>query len=292
MSDSSRQYDTLPDVERPGKVDTKLTPAGQAAMQGVEQSPDSPDQAARSPMTLNASTFKPETRQALREQGLDNVDDILADHRGVKAENLTQTVLTHEGLPDGAGSTLPLRAVIPGHYDDQGHGIDLIGVAPDGRPIPIEVKKRADANLDRLGHDSAKISPATEELRADILRERTYNPALRDKALDLAEKTAHGESKPDPELSNEQMAGLWTRDRWLKLVDDPERKEALLAAGIRPEFVEPANLTSAYSPQWEEILNGRTVVIVSGDKSDVTNTLFREAAFKRGANVAVIDLKQ
>jgi len=235
-------------------------------------------------MSIAASEFKPETQAALKRQGLDDPNDVLADNTGKKAESLAQTVLKHEGLPDGCRGVQPLRDVIPGHYDNKGSGIDLIGVTADGRPIPIEVKKRA-GDQDSMGQDTVPLGsmePETLALKEDILRER----ALRGES---ERHLASGES--DRDLSTDQMAGLWTRDRWIKLIKDDERRAGLAQAGISDDFLNLDNLKVADSPQWRAFLDGRMIVVVSGDKDDVTDELFREAVFERGCNVVVINLK-
>ena len=87
------------------------------------------------------------------------------------------------------------------------------------------------------------------------------------------------------------MAGLWTRDRWIKLVKNERQRETLAQAGVNEEFLNLDNLKNAYSPQWSKILDSRTTVIVSTMKDDVTNTLKDQALFQRGCNVVGINLK-
>jgi hypothetical protein len=87
------------------------------------------------------------------------------------------------------------------------------------------------------------------------------------------------------------MAGLWTRDRWLKLVKDDVHRERLAQAGVSQEYLDLDNLGSAYSPQWRDILDNRTTVIVSDNRQGASTTLMREALFKRGFNVVGINLK-
>jgi hypothetical protein len=237
---------------------------------------------------IKASEFKPETVAALKRQGLDNPDEVLGDKSGKKAEATSLTVLQHEGLPTGNRERLALDNIIPGQYDEQGHGIDLIGITNEGRPIPIEIKKRQNPLNDSMGNDAVpleKVEPETLTLRDDVLRERQVVPALR--ALNEGRK----EGDPDQELSTDQMGGLWTRDRWLKLVKDDGHREKLAQAGVDEEYLNMENLKSAYSQQWRKILDGRTTVIVSTLKDDVTNRLKDQALFERGCNVVVIDLK-
>lgn len=128
---------------------------------------------------LKASEFKPETRAALKEQGLDESSIVLDDNTGGKAEAAVQTILKSEGLPTGDGQTLPLQEVVPGQYAGP-NGIDLIGVTAEGNPLVIEVKKRA-STTDSMGQDSvplANLEPETLALREQILKERALNPVL------------------------------------------------------------------------------------------------------------------
>jgi hypothetical protein len=284
--------DTRPEsqeaAEKKQVPNERIGPKGMASMQGrsdaaaeVVREEVAPD------MVLNASEFKPETKAALRTQDLSGPDAVLADNTGDKAEATAQTVLKYEGLPEGNREAQPMKDVIPGHYDGK-HGIDLVGIAPDGRPIPIEVKKRA-GESNSVGQDTVPLEnmePETLALKEDILRERAVNPALREKA-DQLEKG----DDPDPDLSTDQMAGLWTRDRWLKLVKSEEHLDRLRQAGVAEEYLDLDNLKVADSPQWRTILDGRTTVIVSDDREGASTTLSREALFKRHFNVVGINLK-
>lgn len=291
MSDVTPEAAPPAEAIAPSAGAERVSPQGMVAIQGegLDGAGEVKDTAS-APNTLNASSFKPETKAALAAQGLDDPDSVLADQTGGKAEETARLVLKQEGLPQG-DHTEPLKDVVPGHYDNRGHGLDLVGVNAKGQPVPIEVKKRSDPAQDSLGQDSAELSPEALKLKEDILRERTYNPAMRVKGEALADSAAKGMPELDPELSNEQMAGLWTRDAWLKLIDNPDQRAALSQAGVAEEYLNKDNLKNAYSPQWNDILHNRTTVIVSGSKDDVTNTLARQAAFKRGFDVSVINLK-
>jgi hypothetical protein len=212
---------------------------------------------------------------------------VLADDSGTKAEQVTQTVLKNEGLPDGSGGTIKFKEVVMGQHDNNNHGIDLIGVTEDGRPYPIEVKKRQDQSKDSMGNDRAQnLLPQTEKLRQDVLRERVVNPAMHSRYENLP----HGE--PDPELSNRQMGGMWTRDCWLRLTEDPIHRQRLLEAGLNEKYLNPDNLDHAYSKEWKEILDNRTTMIVSGEKDRATAKLMRQAALQRGTDVFILDLEQ
>jgi hypothetical protein len=265
--------------------DEQLGPRGRATMQGITESTNK-SEPAELKAQIQASRLSTETKQTLSARGLDDPDAILADNKGGQPEQYAQVVLKQEGLPMTGGENERLQDVVTGTYDGV-HGFDLIGVAPDGRPIPIEVKKRM-GTTDSVGKSDVSLGtmePETLALKDDILRERAVNPALQAKAEQLMP------DEPDPELSTEQMAGLWTRDRWLKLVKNEDHRSRLLEAGVAPEYLSLDNLKHAYSPQWRAILDGRTTVVVSDDRDGVTNTLMREAAFKRGFNVARINLK-
>jgi hypothetical protein len=239
-----------------------------------------------------ASEFDSQLKSALEREGVAEFGTVLADNSGEKAETLTRIVLGHKGLPDGSGGFIVFQNVIHGQYNDKGNGIDLIGITNDGTPIITEIKKRRDPSRDSLGQDSAgfeNLEPETLALRDDILREREVNPALRERAKQHSERLMDGE--PDSELSTEQMSGLWVRDRWFKLIKNDDLRAELEKAGVRREFLDVDSLKqAAYSPQWRTLLDGRTTVVVSSNKDNVTNRLLREALFKRGFNTAIIDL--
>ena len=264
-----------------------LTPRARGAIQGIE---DAPSQIYERPipMDIKASEFQPETQQVLRENGLDNGDVVLADHRGKNAEAVVATIFGFEGLPEGNLERTKLKNIVPGHYNSQRHGIDLIGVTADGKPIPIECKKRQRPKKDSLGDDSIsddRLEPESLMLRDEILREREINPAMRLTSENL------GQTTPDSELSLDQMGGLWTRDRWLKLVKDGDNYERLRQAGVSEEYLSIDNLGRPYSEQWRDILDRRIVVIVTTEKENVSNLLYSQALFERGCNVAVLNLK-
>jgi hypothetical protein len=215
------------------------------------------------------------------------VHAILDDDSGDKAEEATGIILRHEGLPDGSGEPIELKSVIPGTYAGR-KGIDLVSATPDGRPVQIEVKKRA-SKTDSVGEggaDQGDLEPETLALGGDILRERELNPGLhyrRDIQL--------GPAALGPELSAEQMAGLWTRDRWLKLVKGNRHRARLLEAGVADEYLDLNNLSvAADTPQWRALLDGRTTVIVSGFRDSAGSTLADEAMFKRGFSVVMLNL--
>jgi hypothetical protein len=192
--------------------------------------------------------------------------------------------LSYSGIPS-SGGFLYLKNVISGQYNEKGNGIDLIGVTEDGKPIIMEIKKRKYPNRDSMGQDNIQIDnlePETLILQEDILRERKFNPDMREDALKRAER-----GEPDPELSTDQMSKLWVCDRWLKLIKNDKLRTELSRAGIRQEFLDTQSLGHS---QWDTIMDGRTTVIVSAGKDDVTTSLYREALFKRGFNVAIIDL--
>lgn len=87
------------------------------------------------------------------------------------------------------------------------------------------------------------------------------------------------------------MGGLWTRDRWLKLLKDPARRSDLSEAGIKEEFLDMGNFERPESPQWRALLDSRTTVIVGKHRDRASGDLTREAVFDRGCNVVGIDLE-
>jgi len=208
-------------------------------------------------MTLEAVRFKPETRSALDRQGL-TADLVGADPD--LAESYAGQVFAHEGIPDGNGGTERVRGVVPGHYDDGGHGIDLVAADAAGAPIPIEVKKYNQPSAARLEDRSiVALEPEVEHWRSQ-------------------QTLASGEK----ELPVQQMDDLWTRDRWLKLVKSPEGQSRLRQLGVDERYLDYQRLRAAPDlPEWGEILDRRTTVIVSGGGGDAGKRLVDQALFER-----------
>jgi hypothetical protein len=289
MTGTQEKLLTAEDSVQPNRS-KELTKIGTSAIQGGKDDGHAEIGIENPPVKLDikASEFKPDTYAALESQGLTDPDEVLRDETGKKAEATALTVLKYEGIPDGNQDRLGLKNIIPGHFDDQGHGIDLIGITDDGRPIPIEIKKRQDPSHDSMGEGVVpleRMEPETLAMKVDLLHEREVNPPLR---------TSHEGRQvgdPDQELSTNQMGWLWTRDRWLKLIKNEERKEELSQAGVGDEYLDLNNFKYAHSPHWRKILDGRTTVIVSTEKNTVTNKLKDQALFERGCNVVGIDLK-
>mgnify|MGYP000880953390 CR=1 FL=1 len=148
----------LSDVASRGPERSSLSAAGRDRMRGADASAAPLDTHDPALMTLDSARFRPETRAALDAQGLDSAA-IAADRGGDKAEAATRTILEREGIPDGAGGMEQVKRVVPGTHDGK-HGIDDIAVTTDGKPIPLEVKNRADAaNAALADHDSTALEP-------------------------------------------------------------------------------------------------------------------------------------
>lgn len=280
----TRPETTIPEDTIEETTNTDISSEGRSAIQGNSDG----DWKDTKRVDIAASEFSEETKQQLEANGVGNMDGVLADDGGKQAEKLTQVVLKNEGIPLQGGKRQDLTDIVPGQYDAAGHGIDLVGVADDGSPIILEVKKRQNPKRDSLGDSdvsSDKYEPETHALIADIERERDVNPSKR------YSYEHRNTDEPDRELSNMQMGDLWVRDRWLKLAKDPENKARLIDAGVNSEYLDLDNLKAADTQQWGDILNNRTTVIVSTDKEDVTRTLMKEAAFSRGFHVVGINLK-
>lgn len=146
------------DMAAHGLERTGLSAAGRDRMRGADASAAPLDTHDPALMTLDSARFRPETRAALDAQGLDSAA-IAADRGGDKAEAATRTILEREGIPDGAGGMEQVKRVVPGTHDGK-HGIDDIAVTTDGKPIPLEVKNRADAaNAALADHDSTALEP-------------------------------------------------------------------------------------------------------------------------------------
>jgi hypothetical protein len=176
------------------------------------------------------------------------------------AESYAGQVFAHEGIPDGNGSTEQVRGVVPSHYDDGGHGIDLVAADAAGAPIPIEVKKYNQPSAARLEDRSiVALEPEVGRWRAQ-------------------QTLASGEK----ELPVQQMDDLWARDRWLKLVKSPEGQTRLRQTGVDERYLDYQRLRAAPDlPEWGEILDRRTTVIVSGGGGDAGKRLVDQAIFER-----------
>jgi len=243
-------------------------------------------------MTLEADRFKPETRTALEREGLTH-DVVLSDPD--KAEVYTGRVFALEGIPDGNGGTEKVRDVVPGHFDQAEHGIDLVAADAEGVPIPIEVKKYEQPSAAELADSSVvKSEPEVEQWRtqreAQVLAkqrgaltdirpdaEATWKPEVKEWRRQIAWDGVRMDEYKG-ELPVQQMDDLWVRDRWLKLIKTPEGQSRLSRIGVDEKYLDYQRLrTSPDLPEWQAILDRRTTVIVSGSEGDAGRRLFLQA---------------
>lgn len=241
-------------------------------------------------MCMDASRFKPSTYVTLSDTGL-TPKEVVNDPD--KAEAFAGKVFKLEGIPSGNGDTETLQDVVPGHYDQAGHGIDLIGVERDGTPVPIEIKKYDQPSAAHLAEqntvqleDDVKRWQAQRESQVMMHREGrasdaradagdTWKPEVSDWQKQIAQDS---EQMNSGNLEVHQMDDLWTRDRWLKLIGNPQGQERLSNAGVAPQFLDYDRLKSSPElPEWQTILDRRTAVIVSDQQGDAGRKMFRQA---------------
>jgi len=205
-------------------------------------------------MTLEADRFSPATKAALDQKGL-TPEVVLSDPD--QAEAYAGQVFAREGIPTGNGGTEKVRGVIAGHYDETGHGIDLVAADAEGVPMPIEVKKYNQPSAAHLeDRPVVKLEPEVENWCA----------------------RREAQVAGDHRLPVRQMDDLWTRDRWLKLIQMPEGPARLRRAGVDEKYLGHQRLRSSPDlPEWQAILDRRMAVIVSGREGDTGKRLFHQA---------------
>lgn len=277
---------------------------------------------------LDSSRFTPETKSSLANNGLTR-EVVMADDR--KAEEYVGHVLSREGLPDGNGDVEQLKGVVPGHFDQRGHGIDQVAIKQDGSPVPLEVKRYQstsgaafeDRPIGQLKAAEGKTSelelePAVERWRAEREQKaaefaRRYPEqvsAYRQSDDRHARPNSPPElqSRPDvPELRRDaarmvdhngrlpiqQMDDLWTQDRWLKLARSEEGRQRLEKAGVDAKYLDYEKMSqSPGSAEWKTILDQRASVIVSDDSGNLGRHMTHQIVFERsGQDVYKIELK-
>lgn len=257
-------------------------------------------------MKLDAERFSPRTVAALERQGL------LPEHVAVdagKAEVYAAQVFALEGIPDGNGGTERVNGVSAGHYDDAGHGIDIVAADAHGVPIPIEVKKYGQPSAASLEDRSVEeLEPAVQrwrkqresKVRFDDVESpsghrpdsvATWKPEVDAHQKQIEQDKALMESQDDGHLPIRQMDDLWTCDRWLKLIKTPEGQARLRDIGVEERFLEHRRLSSSSNlPEWEAMLDRRMAVVVNGREGTTGKRLFEQAvAEKRVKRVVMIE---
>lgn len=251
-------------------------------------------------MLMRAERLSPETKSALARQGL-TAENVLADPD--KAESYVGEVLKREGIPDGNGSTDPVKDITSGHHEGV-HGFDLIAADHQGVPVPIEVKKydqpsaaqmedRGVTDLEpevekwrkeRQAQVSAYRHGRLTDVRADA--KATWKPEVQEWRSELrqdARRMTRDESGR-PELPVQQMDDLWTRDRWLKLIKTPAGRDRMQGIGVDKRYLDYDRLRNSPDlPEWRNILDRRTVVIVSDRNGSTGRRMFDQAVFEKRA---------
>jgi hypothetical protein len=150
---------------------------------------------------------------------------------GDDAEKYAKTVLEKEGLSSTNGSRERLLGVTEGQFSGR-HGIDLVGVSEKHKPVPIETK--------------------------EVQQSQAH---LNDKPLTSVESK---DGRPV-----KQMDDTWTRDRYRRLIESPEKRKELWEKGVGAKYLNPRNLGRDDARLWSDILPEKTVITVSpwGDKA-------------------------
>jgi hypothetical protein len=150
---------------------------------------------------------------------------------GDDAEKYAKTVLEKEGLSGANGSRERLLGVTEGQFSGR-QGIDLVGASEEHKPVPIEIK--------------------------EIQQGQAH---LNDKPLTSVESK---DGRPV-----KQMDDTWTRDRYRRLIESPEKRKELWEKGVDAKYLNPRNLAKNDAKLWSDILSEKTVITVSpqGDKA-------------------------
>jgi hypothetical protein len=243
---------------------------------------------------LDATRFSDKTKALLKQEGLTS-DNVLKD--ADVAESYVSRVLELEGMPDFNGATEKLRGVTTGYYEKRGTGgvgIDLVAADENGVPMPIEVKKYRQASSAHLEDRSVvKLEPEVAHWKTERetrVRARQEGDAIHVSAESFQQrpliedwqrqmdKDAVRIDSSDGYLPVQQMDDLWTRDRWLKIIEDPAGRARMVEIGIDHKYLDYDNLRNSPDlPEWQEILDCRTTVIVSDSKGGVGRQLFTQA---------------
>ncbi len=254
---------------------------------------------------MEMTRFSEQTLNALQEQNL-TADVVLND--ADKAESFVCEVLKREGIPDGNGGTEQVKGVAPGHYDQAGHGIDVIAADQSGVPIPIEVKKYHQISAAKMENRSViRLEPEVENWRrqrekAVLAQERgqmtvntaeAWKPEVRERQKQIY-RDAQKMKQNDGRLPVQQMDDLWVRDRWLKIIRRKEGRDRLKSVGIDEKYLNVETLqTSPDRPEWKDILNRCQVVIVTDGSGATGRKLLRQLVIERRAKgVFSIEVKR
>lgn len=301
------------------KENSPLSAAGQRRMQEARDHTPPLSRDDKALMTIDFSQLQPKTREALQAQGITSTSIVNDSSQG---EVCTRTVLEREGIPDGSGQMERVKRVVPGTYNTV-HGIDLIAVTQDGKPMPIEVKTHAKyAKLDGKPKAESHLEPEVLQAKRDREQElQMYRDGQRDNLRLLRQWERDGRQKLDPDRVNrlapdlrqqltkmeddmnrswqdvqgsinlpvEQMDELWVKDRYLKLLRSDGGTDRLLTAGVHPKYCRIDNLVNGTgnlieTPLWDDILSQRMTVVVSPAGAPSGRKMFEQAVFEKKSN--------
>ena len=260
-------------------------------------------------MTLDASRFSEQTKATLGEQGM-TADKVLADPN--LAEDYAAKVIELEGMPNGNGGTDDVRGVVSGHYEKRGAGgvgIDMVVADDKGVPCPVEVKKYKQTSAAHLENRPV------ERLEPDVMRWRdnqkaqvhakqqdrltamrpdanaTWKPKVTDWQQQIVRDEARMSTNKTGELPVQQMDDLWTQDRWLKVIKTPEGRVRMADIGVDSKYLNYDRLRSSPDlPEWQDILDRRATIVISGSSGDVGKQLFLQSV-RDGRSKSVVKIK-
>ncbi len=274
-------------LEQDGPAKLPISPAGEK-ITALAEGPVSPGDW----MKMEAGRFSPVTKISLEGQGL--TPEVVLNNPD-KAEDYAGAVFKMEGIPNGNGGVDKVQGVAAGHYDEAGHGLDLVAVDDRGTPAPIEVKKYNQPSSAHMeDRQVVKLEPQVEQWRQQ--RENEVFAKQTDTLTDIR-PDPKAEWKPEVKawkqqldwnemrmkqhegrLPVQQMDDLWTQDRWLKIIKNPEGQQRIRQIGVDKKFLDYRHMSSSPDlPEWKAILDHRSAVIVSGSKGDVGKRLFNQA---------------
>lgn len=245
-------------------------------------------------MKMEFARFDEHTKESLRAYGL--TKERVVDNPK-QAEEFVKNVIKMEGLPNGNGGTDIMNGATLGHYDKAGHGIDIVAADRLGVPIPIEVKKYHQVSGAKLTDtDVVRLEPQVTEWKQQREESAKHAQNLQTDSWLSGEwqaekpisqkRSVYNEAKPKvgEYLPVQQMDELWVQDRWLKLIKTEEGRNRMRTAGVSAKYLNYEMLrTSPKLNEWKDILNNRTVAVVSERAGNVGKRMFHQAIFEKRA---------
>ncbi len=263
-------------------------------------------------MKVRSELFSDDTQEKLAEDF--SRDAVLADHN--LAEEYASRVFELEGIPDGNGGVEKVKGeVVSGHYEKRGEGgvgIDLVAADDNGVPIPIEIKKYRQTSAAHLenrsvgGQNDKKLEDEVARWKAErekLVQTKQQGSEVRisREAFETNPSVEHWQRRVawdelrmaeyKGELPVQQMDDLWTRDRWLKIIKEDEGRGRMRQAGVGEKYLDYDKLRDDPNlPEWQDILDQRTTVIVSDSGGDTGQAMFLQAV-QEGRSRAVIKIE-